>query len=69
MYAVTSIPARNPVQLLQTSNDNVTAIKKTTGRFTREHETVLARHIRCALTVDELASEEDFYVFDYGNAM
>ena len=69
MYAVTSIPARNPVKPLQTSSDNVTAIKKAARRSTREHETVLARHIHGALTVDELALEEDFYVFDYGNAM
>ena len=69
MYAVTSIATRNPVKPLQTSNDNVTAIKKTARRSTREHETVLARHIHRALTIDELALDEDFYVFDYGNAM
>ena len=69
MYAVTSIPTRNPVKPLQTSNDNVTAIKKAARRSTREHETLLARHIHRAGTVVELALEENFYVFDYGNAM
>jgi len=36
---------------------------------TRGRARNLAPQFRSALTVDELALEETFYVFDYGNAM
>jgi len=70
MHAATSILATNPIKLLQTNDGNVTSIKKLVGKLgASEHKTKLAERIRLALTVDELALEENFYIFDYGNAM
>ena len=70
MYSEASIFATNSIKLLQTNGRKVTPIKNVAGRMSAsEPPAVRARHIHLALTVEELALEEIFYIFDYGNAM
>jgi len=71
MYGATSIFATNPVSLWKTSDRKFITIKRISGNMTptRGRAQKLTPQFRPALTVDELALEETFYVFDYGNAM
>jgi len=71
MYGATPIFATNPVNLWKTSDRKLITIKKISGKMapTSGRAQNLAPHFRSALTVDQLALEETFYVFDYGNAM
>jgi len=70
MHSATSIPASYPLKLVLDDGRRITTIKKMLGNMSaRADRAHLDTHIHFKLTAAELALEENFYVFDYGNAM
>ncbi len=69
MYFVTPNVAATPIRALPISG-NVTSIRKVVKTIrASERKTKIAQDIHAALAADKLTLEEDFYVFDYGNAI
>lgn len=71
MYGAIATSPTSPVKLWKTSDRKVISIKEISGKMmpARGRKPNPAPQSRCGLSVDELALEETFYVFDYGNAM